>query len=361
MKSFTLAGLSPRNTAQAARVGGRLTLIAAAITALFAIVYPQYGGLEGRLASLGVPAALVAITFVFRKSSSQWSAAVWVVLPVLGVMAVAALDLMTHDASAAGQVFLCYPMLYAASQLRMAAAAVTVAAALVAEGVIVFALLPAQLAVTNLCYVSVTLVAMAVLLVRGADAQEQLVGALRAQAAIDPLTGLVTRRVLDEAAGSALAETNRGAGTALILIDVDRFKTINDTFGHPVGDAVLVHLAAILVASSRADSVSCRMGGDELAILLPSCSREAAVRRARHFLEAIRAAPLELPDGTLLAVSVSLGVAHVDVGSTGLDELYRAADEALYKAKRQGRGLVAVATPRELAAPGPREYFPVRD
>jgi diguanylate cyclase (GGDEF)-like protein len=265
---------------------------------------------------------------------------VWLALPLCGMAAVATLDLISRDGSAAGQVFLCYLTLYAASQLRRSGAYVVAAAAVAADAVIVFSLLGFQPALTDFCYVTATLLAMTALLVRGAEVQERLVDALRAQAAFDPLTGLVTRRVLDEAAELAVASAADGSGTALVLIDIDRFKAINDTHGHPVGDAVLVHVAATLVANTRPNSVSCRMGGDELAILLPECAGPAALVRAQHLLDAIRATPLELSDGTLLAVSVNMGVAHMPSHADGIHALYQAADAAPYgrQAKRARGG-----------------------
>ena len=97
-----------------------------------------------------------------------------------------------------------------------------------------------------------------------------------------------------------------------MLIDVDAFKSINDKHGHPVGDDVLVHLAAVLRRRVRAeDAVLSRLGGDELAVLMPGCSRDVAVRRAEELLDGVRSAPMALADGTLLALSISVGVAHV--------------------------------------------------
>ena len=131
-----------------------------------------------------------------------------------------------------------------------------------------------------------------------------------------------------------------------MLIDVDAFKTINDAHGHPVGDAALVHLAGVLREQVRAaDAVLSRLGGDELAVLLPDCTARSAARRAEELLTAVRATPLALADGTLLALSISVGVAHVPERSGDLQTLYHAADAALYDAKRSGRGRVAVAGP----------------
>jgi diguanylate cyclase (GGDEF)-like protein len=170
-----------------------------------------------------------------------------------------------------------------------------------------------------------------------------LVVELQHVAAIDPLTGLVTRRVLDQAAAAALSGSVRNQGTALVLIDVDHFKRINDTYGHPVGDATLVHLANVLTSSTRPDSLICRMGGDEIAVLLPGCSHEAAVSRTRQMLDALRASPFQLADGTLLSVSVSAGVAQVPANASSLHGLYAAADAALYQAKGAGRGRLAAS------------------
>jgi diguanylate cyclase (GGDEF)-like protein len=337
--------LAPRDRHAAARIGGRLTVVAALMTAAFAVIFPPAGGAVALGSALAVPAALIVLTFAFRRASSDWPDYLWFLFPCVGVIAVAGLDIITTDASAAGQVFLCYPVVYAASQLRPFGAALTAALAVGADAVVAFSQLPLQAAVTDFCYVTATLVAMTVLLARLGEANHELVERLRAQAAIDPLTGLVTRRVLTDAAQSAVSSASEDTGTAMILLDIDRFKTVNDTYGHPVGDAVLVHLAAILVSNSRPNSVTSRMGGDELAVLLPGCSNDAAIRRANQFLDAIHSTPLELPDGTLLAISVSVGVAHIPTHATTLLELYQAADVALYKAKRSGRGLVGVAVP----------------
>jgi diguanylate cyclase (GGDEF)-like protein len=184
---------------------------------------------------------------------------------------------------------------------------------------------------------------MAVMLVRAGATQERLVEALQEQARVDALTGLVNRRSFDEALESTLTRPV-GAGTALLLIDVDAFKTINDSHGHPVGDAVLVHLAGVLREQIRtADGVLSRLGGDELAVLLRDCTADVAARRAEDLLLAVRSTPLHLPDGTLLALSISLGVAHVPERRGDLRTLYHDADAALYDAKRAGRGRVGLA------------------
>jgi diguanylate cyclase (GGDEF)-like protein len=130
------------------------------------------------------------------------------------------------------------------------------------------------------------------------------------------------------------------------VIDVDEFKSINDAYGHPVGDEALVHLGMVLSASVRAsDAVVSRIGGDELAVVLPGCSLDTAVRRAEDLVAVVRASPLRLVDGTELAMSISVGVAHAPMHAGELRHLYVAADAALYDAKRAGRDRVRIAAP----------------
>jgi diguanylate cyclase (GGDEF)-like protein len=334
-------GLRPRDPITAARTAGLLTLLGAGVSLFFAIVQPPSSDLIGRLAALLVPCALLGASLLFRRATESWPTVVWVLPPILGVVAVVALDLMTHDASAAGQVFLCLPVLYAAAQLRWLGAAIAALVAIAGDAAVVFTVEPVARALPDFGYVAATCLTMAFVLVRARNHQESLVEQLRRAAAIDPLTGLVTRRVLDEAAQTALSGAGQDEGTALVLIDLDRFKSINDTYGHPVGDAVLIHVADVLDSQTRSDTVVCRMGGDEIAVLLPGCSNENAMRRAQDLLDAVHAHPFQLEDGTLIAVSVSIGVAQVPVHAQALNRLYTVADQALYEAKRNGRGRVS--------------------
>jgi diguanylate cyclase (GGDEF)-like protein len=264
-------------------------------------------------------------------------------MAVGGVVLVCALNVLTNDTSAAAQAFLAFPVLWVASHLRRGAVILVTTTAVLADCVTLFLLLPAADAATDVVFFGAVLVVMAVMLVRANATQERLVAALQEQARIDSLTGLVNRRVFDEALETSLTGAVR-AGTALVLIDVDAFKAINDRHGHPVGDDVLVHLAGVLREQIRAeDAVLSRLGGDELAVLLPGCTATVARRRAEELLGAVRSHPLLLPDGTLLSLSISLGVAHMPRRSGKLRTLYHAADAALYDAKRNGRGRVAVA------------------
>ena len=130
-----------------------------------------------------------------------------------------------------------------------------------------------------------------------------------------------------------------------MLVDVDTFKSINDRHGHPVGDDALVHLAGVLRRHVRSqDAVLGRLGGDELAVLLPGCSPATAAERAEQLVTAVRATPLQLADGTLLGLSVSGGIVHAPQHATDLRTLHAAADGALYEAKRAGRDRAVLAS-----------------
>ena len=242
-----------------------------------------------------------------------------------------------------GGVFYALPVLWAASHLRAPAVVLVTTAALAADCLTLFLLLPAGAAASDLLIFGAVLAVMATMLVRSIRVQELLVAALQEQLTIASLTGLAPRRAFDGALAGAMNPPVAG-GTALVLIDVDSFKAINDSLGHPVGDDVLVHLARVLRSRVRAeDAVLSRLGGDELAVLMPGCGRDTAVQRAEELLEAVRSTPMTLLDGGLLVLSVSIGVAHLPQHSPDRRGLYTAADAALYDAKRAGRGRVSVA------------------
>jgi len=264
------------------------------------------------------------------------------------VAAIVVVDLLTNDSSVSAQIFLVFPTLYGASQLRVPGAVVMTVAALVGEVVVVGVQLPPREAFVDAGYVAAALITTVVLLSTATERQARLVARLEQMAAIDPLTGLVTRRVLDQAAASALSGATSDEGTSLILLDVDHFKTINDQLGHPAGDQVLVELAELIVQSTRSVDVVCRLGGDEIAVLLPACSREDAGRRAEGLLATVREHTFIVDEagGTMLTVSVSLGLAHAPSDAMDLRTLYTAADTALYEAKRAGRGRLEVAADR---------------
>lgn len=163
-------------------------------------------------------------------------------------------------------------------------------------------------------------------------------------ASTDSLTGLTNRRRFLELAAGELARARRyGSQLALILVDLDHFKRINDEHGHLVGDRALVHAAGVLAASVRDVDVIARHGGEEFAILLPMTEGGGAVEVAERCTRRLADTPL-LVDGASIRITASMGVAACAGASCGtIDDLLKAADAALYRAKEQGRDRVELA------------------
>jgi diguanylate cyclase (GGDEF)-like protein len=335
----------PRDHRAAARTVSTLCAVAAVVTLVFAPFQTEAEQAGGKELAIGAGVVgLVILLSVLARYFRDANRLAWTLSPLLAVAAIAVIDLLTRDSSVAAQIFFVFPALYGASQLRVPGSVVMTVASLVGEIVVVGAQLPVRDAFVDAGYVSAVLITTAVLLTVASERQARLVARLEKMAAIDPLTGLVTRRVLDEAATSALSGATSDEGTSLILIDVDNFKTINDERGHPAGDRVLVELAELMVGRTRRGDVVCRLGGDELAVLLPACSRAAARRRAEELIADVRANSfcVEHELGPL-TVSVSVGLAHAPSDAEDLRTLYAAADAALYEVKRSGRGRLAIA------------------
>jgi diguanylate cyclase (GGDEF)-like protein/PAS domain S-box-containing protein len=165
----------------------------------------------------------------------------------------------------------------------------------------------------------------------------------------DSLTGLLNRRSFDEALESQLAYTRRyGSGGALLIVDLDRFKQINDEFGHPAGDRALCQVARVLGENLRStdtvgrysEGVVARLGGDEFALLLPEADAVGAEAVAERLVAALAAAPLEVEGGEI-RLAISVGVALFDENGLPLaEDLLAAADRAMYVAKAAGGGSV---------------------
>jgi diguanylate cyclase len=160
----------------------------------------------------------------------------------------------------------------------------------------------------------------------------------RREAAVDPLTNVANRRTFEQKCREWL-KPNR-PGFVMAMIDVDDFKKINDRYGHGVGDRVLVVVAETLVRSLRADDLVARLGGDEFVIMAACLTLAQAESRFGFIGRAVQAACRELvPDGDTVP-SISMGVAECSAGDT-LESLQQRADEALYQAKKNGKGRLA--------------------
>ena len=171
----------------------------------------------------------------------------------------------------------------------------------------------------------------------------------------DALTGLYNRREFMRMAHMELARVARApCDTQLIMVDLDFFKKVNDQHGHPVGDAVLKQVAAVLRGGIRTTDTVARLGGEEFIVLLPDTSREGALGVAEKLRQLLRAQPLVI-DGLAVPVTASFGVSGLVRNQHGtVDSVYAAADRALYVAKQLGRDRVEYAAPEssELSGSG---------
>ena len=338
----------PRDTAVAKKLVFVLTAAATVVTAMFAVLDPSSHPNTSAVASLAGPLTVLVLAtgIVLLPAPAAW---MWAGYPLAATITICVTDLATHDSSVTGQLFYFFPVLYAGAQLRRTAAFSICATAVAAEAVSVATSLPIHLAVIDTSFVAAALGTTTGILVYSGERVDLLITQLREQAAIDPLTGLVTRRVLDSAATSSLLSANSDGGTALIIVDIDHFKQINDVHGHPAGDLVLKRVADLLCANSRHTDITSRMGGDELAVLLPGCSLADVTRRAHVLLECIDNLRIDLSgvsmatgqtDVRAVRLTASIGLAHLPTHAQDVHDLYRSADASLYRAKRAGRNQV---------------------
>jgi diguanylate cyclase (GGDEF)-like protein len=160
----------------------------------------------------------------------------------------------------------------------------------------------------------------------------------------DYLTGLYNRREFMRLADQEIDRARRyRTMTHVIVVDLDNFKRVNDQYGHPAGDDVLVKTAAVLKSEVRSTDTVGRLGGEEFILLLPNCSTQDALAVAEKLRVGIGAKPFVV-NGTEICVTASFGVAGLEVGhKEGMEKLYIAADRALYEAKRLGRNRIEYA------------------
>ena len=159
----------------------------------------------------------------------------------------------------------------------------------------------------------------------------------------DPLTGLSNRRAFDaQGPELALSGIQKKGRYALMIIDIDRFKSINDTFGHASGDKVLKQVADAIASHARDDDLVVRYGGEEIALVLPGCDETRTGMIADRIREGIENSTVEV-GGINLKVTVSIGFVVVDKPGTGFWSAFEQADAALYRAKNAGRNRVEKA------------------
>jgi diguanylate cyclase (GGDEF)-like protein len=161
------------------------------------------------------------------------------------------------------------------------------------------------------------------------------------RASTDALTGLPNRRYVDEFCALLAHRRRADDAVGILMVDVDRFKTLNDTYGHAVGDEVLRAVAGAVAAAVREDDVPARYGGEEFAVLLRNPSLDVAIEVGERVRAAVAA--LDLSSHGVPGASVSVGVAVADLPGEPITDIIETADRALYEAKRRGRDRVVAA------------------
>jgi len=165
---------------------------------------------------------------------------------------------------------------------------------------------------------------------------------LKGLASEDPMTGLYNRRFFMTSSSNILELARRDmSDTSVIMLDIDKFKNVNDTYGHQVGDEVIIALSDILKKYTRQSDIICRFGGEEFIILLPETKIEGAVIIAEKLRSCIENNEIELSNNETLHFTSSFGVSEVDIkNDTNVDSPIKRADAALYEAKNGGRNRV---------------------
>ena len=173
----------------------------------------------------------------------------------------------------------------------------------------------------------------------------------------DVLTGWNNRRYLQVRLVEELAQARRDASTLVcLMLDIDHFKSVNDTYGHAAGDAVLRELAQRIESQVRVSDIAARYGGEEFVVLLPGAELESGKLLAERIREAVSATPIEIGSGKSVTITASIGIASIapgrdvdDLKTTG-DSLLARADVALYSAKSAGRDRVVTENAKQLPA-----------
>lgn len=350
MRGRIVVPMGPRDRVRMAR-GGTFFARGAVVAA---IMFETWGILSGHSSSspttlavaLVVGAVILGLSALARRSE-RWSVA-WLPAALCGPLMLLLINLAAPEPGVTGQIGLLYPVVFGALYLRPAGAWTVTAATVAADLAINLSMFGPEMALFNTASVAMLVVTATVLTSHAVTQQEVLSARLAEQASVDPLTSLATRRELERVAAGVLdaprARDRRPAQeVALLVVDLDHFKELNDTHGHPVGDQALVHVAMLVRRCAGPVATVARLGGDELAVLIPGGDRASAERVAQCIVDCVGSFPVRHA-GAELALSASVGVCHAPVrGALRLADLYTGADQALYRAKVGGRGQIAVA------------------
>ncbi|MEW8615979.1 MAG: sensor domain-containing diguanylate cyclase [Candidatus Thiodiazotropha endolucinida] len=206
-----------------------------------------------------------------------------------------------------------------------------------------------RMIVATITYLLLFLVAgvISVLFAKNSVQKKQAFRKLQQYATTDDLTGLANRRELDKVALREFKRATRFTRhLSVLMLDLDHFKSINDTYGHNIGDSVLRHVADMCVGSIRGQDFMARYGGEEFTILLPETDIENGSKLAQRICDKIAAMPYQ-EGQQLISITVSVGASEIEDGDIDFNDLLNRADKALYEAKKRGRNQVVISTAGE--------------
>ena len=316
-------------------------MLAAAVYLLVTGVLLKLGDPAVELVVLGVASVVfLLVGLVCLRTPAKLPRLFWLSVPFVSAGVVTVLNLLTQDTSTGAQLFYLWPLLYTASFLSRVMVAATVAAISAGHALVAFSFMGMVPAFNDWMALTVAMSMVAFVVASLVERNDRLRDVLEVQATQDALTGAANRRAFDERLAVTAAEAAHGGRPlALVMIDVDHFKSINDTWGHATGDSALRTVAdALRDAAAGKDHLVARLGGDEFAVLLRAGPYEAIryTEQARTLVESVRDLPCGPP-------RLSIGVAVVPDHAVGSEDLQRVADAALYQAKAGGRGRSVLA------------------
>ena len=341
MRTGWIEAARPRVLADAARSAALLLCIGAGVIALECSVVPTPNFPDDyRWVPWLVSALLAAAGISLWRMPERVPTFAWPLVPAVPVVVILLMALGSKDATASSQLAFSLPVLFAAYHLKPVVAYLVAGEMVIAETILCLLIDPPHQIIEDSVGVSLILVGTMLTLVTARNRFDEAIRALRYEAQHDAITGLLTRRTFD----FDIEQLDDGEPVSLILVDVDDFKTVNDTFGHDIGDQTLRIVARALLANSRQNDRAYRLGGDELAVLLSGTVPETALRRAEVIRRAVETGPTAFVARSERGkVTVSLGVASLPPHAPRKSELLRAADAAMYRAKGAGRNRVVAA------------------
>lgn len=286
---------------------------------------------------VALPSLLILIWLGIRNANGRLTALIGAPLILGSVLMIAVFASWTKDDTMTGQVLFSFPVVFAAYAFRARFAWLTMGCAVIGQFVVAVSSTPLLAALDDWFTAAIILAGVTALLVRSRNRSEAVEAELRFRRDHDDLTGLVNRQVFDHRMDELDRGPVAGAGVALLVADVDHFKRINDTCGHMVGDRVLMAAAQVLKEVAGPTGMPCRLGGDELVIVLPNCGLRQATVVAEQLVARMRELGVEDDHLEPVPVTSSVGLAHAPTHCAQAGTLYGLADKGLYRAKRAGR------------------------